>query len=60
MHTEAFINDNDIKPKILAIEMALGAQSQWNALVDVHVGGVVRPMGSHPTTEYPSTPPSVT
>ena len=60
MHTEAFINDNDIKPNILAIERALEGHSHWNALVDVHVGGVVRPMGSHPTTEHLSTPPSMT
>ena len=45
MHIEAFINDNDVKPKILAIEIALEAQSHWNSVVDVHVGGVVRPMG---------------
>ena len=60
MHIEAFINDNGVKSKVLAIEMVIEAQSPWNAIVDVHVGGVVRPMGSHPQTEHVSPPPSVT
>ena len=42
---EKFLNTTNIDSKILTIEAALASHSEWNSLVDIHIGGVVTPMG---------------